>query len=134
VTTAIVVVQTIFGLLGFSVAGMEVKAIIKGSTMKHALGATWSIFIHGEVPGQTRPALIWITANQHARTPADQAFLAVPSWARSYVPAGTNERQRFPSTDGQRGSSRGIRPLFAVLKQQTLGARATACSAGTRIR
>jgi hypothetical protein len=51
VTTAIVVVQTIFGLLGFWVAGTEVKAIIKGSTMKHALGATWSIFIHGEVPG-----------------------------------------------------------------------------------
>jgi hypothetical protein len=51
VTTAIVVVQTIFGLLGFWVAGTEVKSIIKGSTMKHAVGATWSIFIHGKVPG-----------------------------------------------------------------------------------
>jgi hypothetical protein len=50
VTTAIVVVQTIFGLLGFWVAGAEVKSIIKGSTMKHALGATWSILIHGKVP------------------------------------------------------------------------------------
>ena len=51
VTTAIVAAQTIFGLLGFWVAGTEVKSIIKGSTMKHALGATWSIFIHGKVPG-----------------------------------------------------------------------------------
>ena len=49
VTAAIVVVQTLVGLLGFWVAGTEVKSIIKGSTMKHALGAIWSIFIHGEV-------------------------------------------------------------------------------------
>src|SRR6188472_3274692 len=38
VTTAIVVVQTIIGLLGFWVAGAAVKSIIKGSTMRHALG------------------------------------------------------------------------------------------------
>jgi hypothetical protein len=49
VTAAIVVAQTLVGLLGFWVAGTEVKSIIRGSTMKHALGATWSIFIHGEV-------------------------------------------------------------------------------------
>jgi hypothetical protein len=49
VTTAIVVVQTIVGLLGSWVAGTEVKSIIRGSTTKHALGAIWSIFIHGTV-------------------------------------------------------------------------------------
>jgi hypothetical protein len=48
-TTTIVVVQTILGLLGFWVAGTEVKSIIRGSTTKHALGALWSIFIHGKV-------------------------------------------------------------------------------------
>jgi hypothetical protein len=51
VTTTIVVVQTIIGLLGFWVAGTEVKSIIKGSTMKRALSALWSMFIHGEVRG-----------------------------------------------------------------------------------
>ena len=50
-TTAIVVAQTLIGLLGFWVAGGEVKSIIKGSTKKHALGAIWSIFIHGDVRG-----------------------------------------------------------------------------------
>jgi hypothetical protein len=52
VTTTIVVVQTIIGLLGFWVAGTEVKSIIKGSTMKRALSALWSMFIHGEVRGR----------------------------------------------------------------------------------
>jgi hypothetical protein len=52
VTTAIVVVQTILGLLGFWVAGTEVKSIIKGSTMGHALGAIWSILLHGSIRGQ----------------------------------------------------------------------------------
>jgi hypothetical protein len=52
VTTTIVVVQTIIGLLGFWVAGTEVKSIIKGSSMRHALGAIWSILIHGDVGGQ----------------------------------------------------------------------------------
>jgi hypothetical protein len=51
VTTAIVVLQTISGLLGFWVAGTEVKSIIKGSTMKHALAAIWSILIHGDIRG-----------------------------------------------------------------------------------
>ena len=49
VTATIVAVQTVIGLLGFWVAGTEVKSIIKGSTMKQALGATWSILIHGKV-------------------------------------------------------------------------------------
>jgi hypothetical protein len=52
VTAAIVAVQTILGLLGFWVAGTEVKSIIRGSTTRHALGATWSIFIHGRVERQ----------------------------------------------------------------------------------
>ena len=52
VTTAIVVVQTIIGLLGFWVAGAAVKSIIKGSTMRHALVAIWSMLIHGEIRGQ----------------------------------------------------------------------------------
>jgi hypothetical protein len=51
VTTAIAVVQTVIGLFGFWVAGTEVKSIVKGSSMKHALGALWSMFIHGHVPG-----------------------------------------------------------------------------------
>ena len=52
VTTAIVVAQTIIGLLGFWVAGAAVKSIIKGSTMRHALVAIWSMLIHGEIRGQ----------------------------------------------------------------------------------
>jgi hypothetical protein len=52
VTTTIVVVQTIIGLLGFWVAGTEVKSIIKGSTKRHALGAIWSMLIHGDLRGQ----------------------------------------------------------------------------------
>jgi hypothetical protein len=49
VTTTIVVVQTILGLLGFWVAGAEVKSIIKGSSARHALRATWYMFIHGKI-------------------------------------------------------------------------------------
>ena len=52
VTTIIVAVQTVIGLLGFWVAGAAVKSIIKGSTMRHALVAIWSMLIHGEVRGQ----------------------------------------------------------------------------------
>jgi hypothetical protein len=53
VTTAIVVVQTIIGLLGFWIAGAAVKSIIRGSTMRHALVAIWSMLIHGEIRGQS---------------------------------------------------------------------------------
>jgi protein-S-isoprenylcysteine O-methyltransferase Ste14 len=52
VTTTILVVQTILGLLGFWVAGTAVKSIIKGSTKRHALVAIWSILLHGEIRGQ----------------------------------------------------------------------------------
>lgn len=52
VTTAILVVQTIIGLLGFWVAGAAVKSIIKGSTMRHSLVAIWSMLIHGDLRGQ----------------------------------------------------------------------------------
>jgi hypothetical protein len=52
VTTIIVAVQTILGLLGFWVAGAAVKSIIKGSTMRHALAAIWSMLIHGDLRGQ----------------------------------------------------------------------------------
>jgi hypothetical protein len=52
VTTAIVTLQTIIGLLGFWVAGAAVKSIIKGSTMRHALAAIWSMLIHGDHRGQ----------------------------------------------------------------------------------
>jgi hypothetical protein len=52
VTTIIVAVQTIIGLLGFWVAGAAVKSIIKGSTMRHALVAIWSMLIHGDMRGQ----------------------------------------------------------------------------------
>ncbi len=50
VTTAIVVVQTILGLLGLLIAGAEVKAIIKSSgKLVPALRAIWPILIHGEI-------------------------------------------------------------------------------------
>ena len=49
VTTAIVVMQTIIGLFGSWIAGTEVKSIIKGSTKRHAIGAIWSILLHGEI-------------------------------------------------------------------------------------
>ena len=52
VTTAIVVVQTVIGLIGCWVAGTQAKSIIKGSTKRHALGAIWSILIHGEIRGK----------------------------------------------------------------------------------
>jgi hypothetical protein len=52
VTTTIVVVQSILGLLGLWVAGTEVKSIIKGSTKRHALGAIWSMLLHGDIRGR----------------------------------------------------------------------------------
>jgi hypothetical protein len=52
VTTAIVVIQTILGLLGFWVAGAQVKSIIKGSAKLRAIGAIWSMLLHGEIRGQ----------------------------------------------------------------------------------
>jgi hypothetical protein len=49
VTTTIVVVQTVIGLVGFWVAGTQARSIIKGSTLKHALAATGSILLHGDL-------------------------------------------------------------------------------------
>ena len=69
VTTAIVAVQTIIGLLGSWVAGTEAKSIIKGSTKKHALAAIWSILIHGEVRGHDNVG----TDPNEARPPREDA-------------------------------------------------------------
>jgi hypothetical protein len=49
VTTAIVVLQTIVGLIGFWLAGTEVKSIIRRSTKRQALKVIWSVLWHGEV-------------------------------------------------------------------------------------
>jgi hypothetical protein len=50
VTASIVIVQTVIGLLGFWIAGAQVKTIIKKAPSKRAsLRLIWSIFIHGEV-------------------------------------------------------------------------------------
>jgi nitrate reductase gamma subunit len=49
VTTAILVVQTVIGLVGLWVAGTQVKSIIKGSTKRHAIAAIWHILLHGDV-------------------------------------------------------------------------------------
>jgi hypothetical protein len=52
VTTFIVVVQTIVGILGFLVAGKVVKSIIKGAPKKQAFGDIWYILIHGRIRGE----------------------------------------------------------------------------------
>jgi hypothetical protein len=52
VTTTIVVVQSILGLVGFWVAGTQVKSIIKGSAKLRAIGAIWSMLLHGDIRGQ----------------------------------------------------------------------------------
>jgi hypothetical protein len=49
VTTAIVVMQTINGLLGSWVAGTEVKAIVRDSTKRRAVAAIWFILLHGDI-------------------------------------------------------------------------------------
>lgn len=54
VTTAIVVVQTIVGLVGFWLGGTEVKAIVRRSTKKRAFKVTWSVLLHGEIPDDPR--------------------------------------------------------------------------------
>lgn len=50
VTTAIIVVQTIIGLLGFWIAGTQVKSIIRHSTKRQALRAAWTVLRHGRLP------------------------------------------------------------------------------------
>jgi hypothetical protein len=49
VTTVIVVVQTILGIIGFLIAGAQVKQILKGSPKKQAFGTMSYILIHGKV-------------------------------------------------------------------------------------
>ncbi len=49
VTTAIVVVQTIIGIIGFLIAGAQVKQILKGSPKKQAFGTMSYILVHGKV-------------------------------------------------------------------------------------
>ena len=57
VTTTIVVVQTLIGLLGFWVAGTEVKTIVKRTPRKRdALKLIWAIFLHGHVSDQAPAA------------------------------------------------------------------------------
>jgi len=69
VTTIIVVVQTILGLIGMFVAGTQVKSIVKGSTRRHAIAAIWSIFIHGEIRDQGAVG----TEPNEARSPKEDA-------------------------------------------------------------
>ena len=69
VTTTIVVVQTILGLIGMFVAGTQVKSIVKGSTRRHAIAAIWSIFIHGEIRDQGAVG----TEPNEARSPKEDA-------------------------------------------------------------
>ena len=96
VTTAILVVQTIIGLLGFWVAGTQVKAIIKGSTMRHALGAIWSMLIHGRSEVRATSAMIPMNRDHRALTPSCFAVadrLAYPNAVQlrawSWLPAPT---------------------------------------------
>jgi hypothetical protein len=57
VTTTILVIQTLIGLLGFWVAGTAVKIIVKESpTRRGALRAIWHIFVHGAVEDHSAPA------------------------------------------------------------------------------
>src|SRR3954447_17175416 len=52
VTTVIVVVQTLIGLLGLFIAGTSVRPIVKGSTKRTALRSIWQIFLHGKIQGE----------------------------------------------------------------------------------
>ena len=57
VTGVIVVIQTIIGLLGFWVAGSQVKKIVKEAPRKRvALGQIWSIFLHGQIRDDEPPS------------------------------------------------------------------------------
>jgi hypothetical protein len=52
VTTTIIVVQTLLGLIGLWVAGTQVKPIVKGTTKGQAIRALWSILLHGNIRDQ----------------------------------------------------------------------------------
>lgn len=73
VTTTIVVVQTLIGLLGFFVAGTEVKRIVKETPRKRdALKTIWVIFLHGHVPDH-EPTVTPAVQGEPAPPPPDQA-------------------------------------------------------------
>lgn len=52
VTVAIIVGQTIIGLIGFWAAGVEIKSIIRHDTKRQAFKAAWSVLVHGKLPDQ----------------------------------------------------------------------------------
>jgi hypothetical protein len=56
VTAAIIVVQTIIGLIGFWLGGTQVKSIVRRSTKRQALKAIWSVLLHGAIPDDVRAA------------------------------------------------------------------------------
>jgi hypothetical protein len=51
-----VIVQTLVGVLGFWIAGRQVKTILKGTPKKQAFGNIWHILIHGSVRDAHTPA------------------------------------------------------------------------------
>jgi hypothetical protein len=99
VTTTIVVVQTILGLLGFWVAGTEVKSIIKGSTMRLPSGRSGQCSFMGisEVTASIR-----MTGDHHARTPSAAGALDDGRWPLATDPAGLHE----PDSTHQRSAER----------------------------
>jgi hypothetical protein len=70
VTTTIVVVQTILGLVGFWVAGTQVKSIIKSSAKLRAIGAIWSMLLHGISEVRATSAMTRMKRDHHARAPS----------------------------------------------------------------
>ena len=48
-TTAIMVTQTVIGIIGFYIAGSQVKLIIKSSKRRDALKTIWRVLITGKV-------------------------------------------------------------------------------------
>lgn len=66
VTTVIVVLQTIIGVVGFVVAGAEVKAVVTNAPKKKALGIIWYLLIHGRMPEQ--PAAVGAPVEPDAPT------------------------------------------------------------------
>jgi len=46
-TTAIVVVQTLIGIVGCWIAGTQVKSVLTGVPKKQAFGMMWYLLLHG---------------------------------------------------------------------------------------
>ena len=49
ITTTIIVVQTLIGLLGFYIAGKEMVGLIKHHPKKQALKMMWFTLVHGQI-------------------------------------------------------------------------------------